>query len=194
MSDVVQTRGSSSVWGNFFLKQATFWPLCYMHVFFGPEKRHAKVTNTQLRALFTLGALWYMNIYKSFSVLLQVSPQNRIEPIAILCYAVCELFAVRDDIFYLFIYLNVFHRPSWLNSLLWRLLEVYYLLTVLWSSASLWLSHASKKSLSPLLSFFRVFLFGLSPQRRRRVIGGRRMTGVIRKECVERERRGIDES
>lgn len=91
-------------------------------------------------------------------------------------------------------YLNVFHRPSWLNSLLWRLLEVYYLLTVLWSSASLWLSHASKKSLSPLLSFFRVFLFGLSPQRRRRVIGGRRMTGGIRKECVERERRGIDES
>lgn len=190
MSDVVQTRGSSSVWGNFFLKQATFWPLCYMHVFFGPEKRHAKVTNTQLRALFTLAALWYMNIYKSFSVLLQVSPQNRIEPIAILCYAVCELFAVRDDIS------SVCTSRAFLfkNSLLWRLLEVYYLLTVLWSSASLWLSHASEKSLSPLLSFFRVFLFGLSPQRRRRVIGGRRMTGVIRKECVERERRGIDES
>lgn len=90
-------------------------------------------------------------------------------------------------------YLNVFHRPSWLNSLLWRLLEVYYLLTVLWSSASLWLSHASKKSFSSAV-FFGVFLFGLSPQRRRRVIGGCRMTGVIRKECVERERRGIDES
>lgn len=59
--------------------------------------------------------------------MLQVSPQNRIEPIAILCYAVCELFAVRDDIS------SVCTSRAFLfkNSLLWRLLEVYYLLTVL---------------------------------------------------------------